>query len=122
MRRFVFILIFGLMGFTLTANTDSSKENRKKIEIVRSTQSSDIMRDLSQIYAYLNLSTGFVEVEYYGINNLEIYIMDSEYNIVQNEGSSPGSTSIYLTIPETSGIYTIIISSSEFYGEGYFVI
>lgn len=110
------------MGLTLTANTDSSKENRKKIEIVRSTQSSDIMRDLSQIYAYLNLSTGFVEVEYYGINDLEIYIMDSEYNIVQNEGSSPGSTSIYLTIPETSGIYTIIISSSEFYGEGYFVI
>ena len=72
--------------------------------------------------AVLNLHTDTIEIDFYGLGEGEIYIVDQNNHVVDVAQVFAGDTYQIMNQPDTTGHYTLIIISNEYYGEGYFCI
>jgi hypothetical protein len=82
-----------------------------------------IERSLDQyVDAYLNLNSNTIEIDFSGLGEGEIYIIDQNNQVVNIAPIFAGDTYLIMNQPETTGYYTLIIISNEYYGEGYFCI
>jgi hypothetical protein len=82
-----------------------------------------IERSLDQyVDAYLNLNSNTIEIDFSGLEDGEIYVVDSNNNIIESIIVTLGMTSAILSAPVENGYYYLIVSCSNFYGEGVFKI
>ena len=120
MKRFLTILTMMFISITLLADNDKPKDSRKEIYIVNSTQCNKIMRDISpSVNAYINYGSGVLELECYGI--ADVYIVDSNNQVVDQIILLDGSPTTFLPMPEEPGNYVLVIWSDKYYGEGEFI-
>ena len=123
MKRFLTILSMMCVGLTLWADNNEPQETSKEIHIVRSTQHTEIMRDIStNVRAYADYNSGILELECYGIGDFDIYIVDSNNQIVDQMTVFDGMSSCLIPMPEVLGNYLLVIWSDKYYGEGIFTI
>lgn len=109
------------IGFTLWADNNEPQESRKEILVVGSTQHTDIMRDISyNVSAYINYDSDLLELECYGVGDAEVYIVDSENQVVDQMTVLDGTSIVYIPVPTVAGNYVLVIWSDKYYGEGFF--
>lgn len=105
------------------ADNYTSRECKIPILLSVDNHSTGIDRTLSRhIDAYHNLDSNTIEVEFYGLDDGEIYIIDSWGNCFYNQIIYSGIGIVTLPAPVQSDIYTLIIRTDTFYGEGKFII
>jgi hypothetical protein len=123
MKRFLTIFTMMFIGFTLWADNNEPLESRKEILVVGSTQHTDIMRDISyNVSAYINYDSDLLELECYGIGDADIYIVDSNNQVIDQIIVFDGTPTSYIPVPEEHGNYVLVIWSEKYYGEGFFTI
>lgn len=61
-------------------------------------------------------------MEFYGLGDGEIYIVDSDNKVVDSVMLTWEMTSVIMNSPINEGYYYLVVSCSEFYGEGVFEI
>jgi len=123
MKRFLTIFTMMFIGFTLWADNNEPLESRKEILVVGSTQHTEIMRDISyNVRAYINYDSELLELECYGIGDADIYIVDSNNQVIDQIIVFDGTPTSYIPMPEEHGNYVLVIWSEKYYGEGFFTI
>lgn len=109
--------------FALMAANEEKKESRKEIYIVRELQNNEIMRDISStVNAYINYDLSILELECYGIGDADVFVVDSNNQIVEQIIVFEGIHTAFIPLPEKYGNYVLVIWSDNYYGEGTFQI
>lgn len=103
------------------ADNDASK-SRKPINIISGTLVDPIERSIQNVTAAINLNTNLIEVEFAGLGEGEVYIVDSSNKVVDYAPVVSGMSFLTLDVPLEDGNYYLIISCPQYYGEGYFTI
>ena len=124
MRRFLTILTMMCLSLTLWADNGKTQESRKEIYVIRTLiQNKEIMRDISSsVKAYINHDAGMLELECYGIGDADVYIIDSNNQVIDQIILFDGTPTAFLPIPEEPGNYVLVIWSDKYYGEGEFIV
>ena len=122
MKHYLFFALSIIFGVSSFANNNDVNKTKVTIrtEIVGNL-GDDIDRSISNIVS-VYMDQNFLEINYYGIGEPEIYLVNSSNQIVDQFSLSDNNSVEYLPLPSTPGKYSIIIWSDTFYGEGYFVI
>lgn len=119
-------IIFAVFCISLLhtyADNDKSNQCTVQIDVKKYLWQQGIERSLDQyVDAYLNLNSNTIEIDFYGLGEGEIHIVDQNNQIVDMTHVFAGDTYVILNQPETAGHYSLIITSNEYYGEGYFCI
>lgn len=119
-------IIFAVFCISLLhtyADNDKSNQCTVQIDVKKYLWQQGIERSLDQyVDAYLNLNSNTIEIDFYGLGEGEIHIVDQNNQIVDMTHVFAGDTYVILNQPETAGHYSLIITSNEYYGEGYFFI
>ena len=111
------------IGFTLWADNNEPQETRKEIYIVGEKQHTDIMRDISyNVSAYINYDSDLLELKCYGVGDAEVYIVDSENQVVDQMTVLDGTSTAFIPVPEVAGNYVLVIWSEKYCGEGMFTV
>ena len=123
MKRFLTIITMMFIGFTLWADNNEPQETRKEIYIVGEKQHTDIMRDISyNVSAYINYDSDLLELKCYGVGDAEVYIVDSENQVVDQMTVLDGTSTAFIPVPEVAGNYVLVIWSEKYCGEGMFTV
>lgn len=105
------------------ADNENSNQCTVQIGVKKYPWQQGIERSLDQyVDAYLNLNSNTIEIDFSGLGEGEIYIIDQNNQVVNIAPIFAGDTYLIMNQPETTGYYTLIIISNEYYGEGYFCI
>lgn len=119
----IILAVFSLGVLSSNADNGSTVPHyQKPIKIIRGTLAEGIDRSAHYVNAVLNLNTDTIEIDFSGLGEGEIYIVDQNNQIVDMTHVFAGDTYVILNQPETAGHYSLIITSNEYYGEGYFCI
>lgn len=96
----------------------------ESIRIRRSVMTNDIDREgFSSVNACFWRGINQIELSCSGIGTAEIYVVDSSDKIVGYDViDSSINNSLFIDTPHASGVYTLIIWSEKYYGEGTFTI
>ena len=115
-------MICGLFALTIDSN-DSAKTVINLKELDGSYTETGRERSLFfPVSAVLNHSDNLIEIEFNEVCSGEIYVVDSNNNIVDSISVPYGMKDLVMPAPTTKGIYFIIIYCSVYHGEGYFCI
>lgn len=83
----------------------------------------EIQRGLSpSVEAFYNITQGYIELEYEGIGDAYVYIVNWQNQIVESTTLYKESNWVLVNIPDLSGEYTIVVVSDDYYGSGNFVV
>lgn len=74
------------------------------------------------VYAFIIRELGSIELEYNGLDSPDIYIVDSNGQIITWVQTNAYSSTEHLSVPTNPGKYAIIICSDKYYGEGVFTV
>lgn len=119
----IILAVFCLGILSSNADNGSTVSNyQKPIKIISGTLAEGIDRSVHYVNAVLNLHTDTIEIDFYGLGEGEIYIVDQNNQVVDVAQVFAGDTYQIMNQPDTTGHYTLIIISNEYYGEGYFCI
>lgn len=119
----IILAVFCLGILSSNADNGSTVSNyQKPIKIISGTLAEGIDRSVHYVNAVLNLHTDTIEIDFYGLGEGEIYIVDQNNHVVDVAQVFAGDTYQIMNQPDTTGHYTLIIISNEYYGEGYFCI
>lgn len=110
------------LTYSYADNAKSTQEPKKPIMIFKGKPTVGIERSAQYVNAVLNIETKTIEMEFYGLGDGEIYIVDSNNKIVDSTIITLGMTSVIMDSPINDGYYYLVISCSDFYGEGIFQI
>lgn len=125
MKKVLSIILAVFCLGILTSNADNGStvpHYQKPIKIISGTLETGIDRSAHYVNAVLNLNTDAIEIDFSGLGEGEIYIVDQNNQVVNIAPIFAGDTYLIMNQPETTGYYTLIIISNEYYGEGYFCI
>lgn len=124
MKRFLTIFTMMCLALTLWADNGKTQESRKEIYVIRGLiQNKEIMRDISSsVKAYINYDAEVLEIECYGIGNADIYIVNSNNQVVDQMTVFDGTSIAYIPVPEVDGNYVLVIWAETYYGEGEFIV
>lgn len=123
MRKIFLIFIAALfIVTTLHAEKDDKKENTKPIKILTGTLTHGIERSAPSVYAILDLDSEVIEVNYYGLLDGCIYIIDYDNNLIDTVDICSTSGNIVIPSPQIAGNYHLVILCDNYYGEGVFKI
>lgn len=67
------------------------------------------------------MNTNTIEVEFHGLGEGVIYIIDQNNQVVESVPVWDNQNYATLTAPQSSGTYVLVICCSHYYGEGLFV-
>ena len=125
----VLAMMFSVTFFNrATANKAEDSSSPKKIEIVTDNSlnnENEYERNLNYpiIDALLYSDIKQVEVTLYNIGKTEIYIIDSQNQIINNMNTNTVSPiTVNLSITIKKGVYYVIIISDYCYAEGKFLL
>lgn len=119
----IILAVFCISLLHAYADNDKSNQCTVQIEVKKYLWQQGIERSLDQyVDAYLNLNSNTIEIDFSGLGEGEIYIIDQNNQVVNIAPIFAGDTYLIMNQPETTGYYTLIIISNEYYGEGYFCI
>lgn len=79
-------------------------------------------RSIANIECYLSRTENTIRVEYSGIGIPVVYILDVNGNILSYNLTNGISGNIIINLPQAQGIYTVLIQSQVYCGEGIFYI
>lgn len=122
MRQLTLFLISFISCLSLTASNDDDVVLKELIVIVKEHQTTtDVDRTIGfEPNAYLLRDMNLLE-----INNAcssTIFIVNSSNQIVDQFSVSGFNSVEYLPAPTTAGVYTLVIWSDTYYGEGVFTV
>lgn len=105
------------------ADNDNSNQCTVQIDVKKYPWQQGIERSLDQyVDAYLYSHSNTIQINFSGLEDGEIYVVDSNNNIIESIIVTLGMTSAILSAPVEKGYYYLIVSCSNFYGEGVFKI
>ena len=105
------------------ADNDNSNQCTVQIGVKKYPWQQGIERSMDQyVNAYLYLHSNTIEVEFYGLGEGEIYIVDQNDQIVESVSVWENQNYATLSSPQNSGTYVLVIRCSRFYGEGIYYI
>ncbi len=118
------ILVVFCLGI-LSSNADNGSTvpyYQKPIKIISGTLESGVDRSVHYVNAVLNLNTDAIEIDFSGLGEGEIYIIDQNNQVVESVPVWDNQNYATLTAPQNSGTYVLVICCSHYYGEGLFSI
>lgn len=115
------VFCFGILSSN--ADNDPNVPNyQKPNNIIIETYEDGIHRSVHFVRAVLNINTNTIEIDFAGLGDGEIYIIDSYGNRFDNQIIYGGVGMVTMPAPVQSDIYTLIIRTDTYYGEGVFFI
>ena len=119
----IILAVFCISLLHTYADNDKSNQCTVQIEVKKYLWQQGIERSLDQyVDAYLNLNSNTIEIDFSGLGEGEIYIIDSYGNRFDNQIIYGGVGMVTMPAPVQSDIYTLIIRTDTYYGEGVFFI
>lgn len=118
------ILVVFCLGI-LSSNADNGSTvpyYQKPIKIISGTLESGVDRSVHYVNAVLNLNTDAIEIDFSGLGEGEIYIIDQNNQVVESVPVWDNQNYATLTAPQNSGTYVLVICCSHYYGKGLFSI
>lgn len=125
MKKFFTVLsVLLFIGIaSINADEKSNGTSSRPLDLQTIKGFSEFQRSINQsVKAFLNDVTKTIEIELLDFTDGEIYIVDQNNKVVDMTHVFAGDTYVILNQPETAGHYSLIITSNEYYGEGYFCI
>lgn len=124
MRKLIVLLLFTISGVCANAANGHDEEARENIRIKELYQSEGTVdRSVgSYVDATVMKDIGQIEIEYSGIRNPKIYLIDSHGQIVEQMTNLPCSSVEYLSAPTYAGVFNLIIWSDNYGAAGTFTI
>lgn len=125
MKRIVIVLLALMFGVSVMDANDSS-ETREKITI-REKRLSNAGKGYARsilfpVAAYYLPEQSKIELYHDGIGDAEVYILDAMNQSLSQESVYSDDFVDYISVPDTPGIYYLIISSDTYYGEATFTV
>ena len=115
------LLFIGIAS--INADEKSNGTSSRPVDLQTIKGFSEFKRSINQsVKAFLNDVTKTIEIELLDFTDGEIYIVDQNNQVVDMTHVLAGDTYVIMSQPETAGHYSLIITSNEYYGEGYFCI
>lgn len=115
-----------LVGGIITNASELLDEYREKMDIRETvTKRNKTKKDRSvSIYvaAYYLPEQSKIELYHDGIGDAEVYILDTMNQSLSQESVYADDFVDYISVPDTPGIYYLIISSDTYYGEATFTV
>ena len=126
MKKSILTIIAVVMCCFTVFATDSNESGKTSIyikELIGSNVEVGRERDLFiSVSAVLDHTDNIIEVELNDVGSGDIYIVDSNNRVVDSVPVISGTTDVIMPAPTVDGYYTLVISCSHYYGEGYFTI
>lgn len=125
MKKVLSIILAVFCLCVLSSNADNGStvpHYQKPIKIIRGTLAEGIDRSAHYVNAVLNLNTGAIEIDFSGLGEGEIYIVDQNNQVVESVPVWENQNCATLYAPQNSGTYILVICCSHYYGEGFFSI
>lgn len=125
MKKVLSIILAVFCLGILSSNADNGStvpHYQKPIKIISGTLESGIDRSAHYVNAVLNLNTHAIEIDFSGLGEGEIYIVDQNDQIVESVSVWENQNYATLSSPQNSGTYVLVIRCSRFYGEGIYYI
>lgn len=125
MKKFFTVLTVLLFIGIASINADekSNGTSSRPLDIHTTKGFAGLTRSIDQdVKVFLNDTAKTIEIELFDFTDGEIYIVDQNSQVVDMTHVLAGDTYVIMSQPETAGHYSLIITSNEYYGEGYFCI
>ncbi len=126
MKKSILTIIAAVMCCFSVFATDSNESGKTSIyikELIGSNVEVGRERDLFiSVSAVLDHTDNIIEIELNDVGSGDIYIVDSNNRVVDSVPVISGTTDVIMPAPTVDGYYTLVISCSHYYGEGYFTI
>lgn len=125
MKKFFTVLsVLLFIGIaSINADEKSNGTSSRPLDIHTTKGFAGLTRSIEhEVKAFLNDAAKTIEIELFDFTDGEIYIVDQNNQVVDMTHVFAGDTYVILNQPETAGHYSLIITSNEYYGEGYFCI
>lgn len=126
MKKSILTIIAAVMCCFTVFATDSNESGKTSIyikELIGSNVEVGRERDLFiSVSAVLDHTDNIIEIELNEVGSGDIYIVDSNNRVVDSVPVISGTTDVIMPAPTVDGYYTLVISCSHYYGEGYFTI
>lgn len=119
----IILAVFCISLLHSYADNDNSNQYKVPITVKENSFHTGIDRSLDQyadVYQYINTNT--IEVEFHGLGEGVIYIIDQNNQVVESVPVWECQNCATLSAPQNSGTYILVICCSRFYGEGVFSI
>lgn len=123
MKKVLLIILAVFCLGILSSNADNGSTvpyYQKPIKIISGTLESGIDRSAHYVNAVLNLNTGAIEIDFSGLGEGDIYIIDQNNQVVESVPVWDNQNYAILSAPQISGTYILVICCSHYYGEGVF--
>ncbi len=125
---FASLNIFNSSSTFCYASTDSGNGESEKVEIDIDKSSSAANKDKErsldfyQVEALIYKSSNTLEVSLYNIGEATVYILNGYNQVVYSETVNTETPSITSVVLNQSGLYHIVVTSSDVYAEGSFTL
>lgn len=125
MKKFFLVMLFAVFySATNAAQFSCADEPQgRSIVINKGATSKPRTRDLfPDVQATLRQSQRAIELQMFEIGVAQVYIVDSFGRVVYEDTVDGDNNFAFVEAPQSKGVYTLVIWSPYFYGEGTFVI
>lgn len=117
----IILAIFCISLLHTYADNDKSNQCTVQIDVKKYLWQQGIERSLVQyVDAYLNLNSNTIEIDFSGLGEGEICIVDQNNHVVESVPVWENQNSAILSAPQNSGTYILVICCTHYYGEGVF--
>lgn len=124
--KFLFVLLICILITNVCAFSKTSDDEVDETEtiVVKNLHGVDFenQRSIYSLECVLYRNSKQVKVNYSGLGNINVYILDLYGNIINYQYGSVVEESIILSPISATGLLRIYIESDRFIGEGYFII
>lgn len=123
MKKIILFLVAALLTMPAVASTNPSVDDGKSTPIIITKTKPKRDRDLfPDVQATLRQSQRVIELQMFEIGVAQVYIVDSFGRVVYEDTVDGDNNFAFVDAPQPKGVYTLVIWSPYFYGEGTFTI
>lgn len=123
MKKIILFLVAALLTVPAVAATNPSVDDGKSTSISITKTKTKLERDLfPDVQATLRQSQNVIELQMFEIGVAQVYIVDSFGRVVFEDTVDGDNNFEFIEAPQSKGVYTLVIWSPYFYGEGTFAI
>lgn len=123
MKKFILFLVAALLTMPAVAATNPSVDDGKSTSISITKTKTKLDRDIfPDVQATLRQSQRVIELQMFEIGVAQVYIVDSFGRVVFEDTVDGDNNFAFVEAPQSKGVYTLVIWSPYFYGEGTFTI
>ncbi len=124
MKKVIVLLLLTILGVCANAANGHDPNTREEIRIKELYQSEGTVDRSIDVYvdAAIMKDTGQIGIEYSGIRNPTIYLVDAHGQIVEQMTNLSYSSVEYLSAPTYAGVFNLIIWSDNYGAVGTFTV